>query len=154
MNEAKVYNPVTRRLIKGFGDRLKTAVLFGSRARDEADDNSDHDIFVVIEGLPDNPLERLKQVRSAVLDMPLRVNLIAKTPEQVAANLTPLLLDICIDGVCLYGAEYFDHFRRKALNALEQSGLMRKRVGRDWYWRFEKIPKKEWELTWEGFREL
>jgi predicted nucleotidyltransferase len=154
MNEAKIYNPVTRRLIKGFGDRLKTAVLFGSRARDEADDNSDHDIFVVIEGLPDNPLERLKQVRSAVLDMPLRVNLIAKTPEQVAANLTPLLLDICIDGVCLYGAEYFDHFRRKALNALEQSGLMRKRVGRDWYWRFEKIPKKEWELTWEGFREL
>lgn len=154
MNDAKVYNPVTRRLIKAFGDRLKTAVLFGSRARDEADENSDHDIFVVIEGLPDNPLERLKQVRAAVLDLPLRVNFITKTPAQVAANLTPLLLDISVDGVCLYGAEYFGHFRRKALKALKQAGLTRNRMGRDWYWRFEKIPKKEWELTWEGFREL
>jgi predicted nucleotidyltransferase len=154
MSDAKTYKPVTRRLIEVFGDRLKTAVLFGSRARNEAGENSDHDIFVVIEGLPDDPLERLKQVRMAVLDVPLRINIIAKTPEQVAANLTPLLLDICVDGVCLYGGGYFEQFRGKALNALKKSGLTRKRMGRDWYWHFEKIPKKEWELTWEEFREL
>lgn len=154
MRDDKIYKPLTRRLIEVFGDGLKTAVLFGSRARGEAGENSDHDIFVVIEGLPDDPLERLKQVRMALLDVPLRVNIIAKTPEQVGANLTPLLLDICADGVCLYGPRYFEKFRRKALNALKQSGLTRKRMGRDWYWHFEKIPQKEWELTWEGFREL
>lgn len=154
MRNAKIYKPATRRLIEVFGDCLKTAVLFGSRARDEAGENSDHDIFVVIEGLPDDPLERLKQVRMALLDVPLRVNIIAKTPEQVGANLTPLLLDICADGVCLYGPKYFEKFRRKALNALKQSGLTRKRMGRAWYWHFEKIPQKEWELTWEEFREL
>jgi predicted nucleotidyltransferase len=154
MTDAKIYKPFTRRLIEAFGERLKTAVLFGSRARDEAGENSDHDIFVVIERLPDDPLERLKQVRMALLDVPLRVNIVAKTPEQVAANLTPLLLDICVDGICLYGARYFERFRRKALNALKQSGLTRMRMGQGWYWHFEKIPKKEWELTWEEFREL
>lgn len=151
MSDAKVYIPLTRGLIQVFGDHLKTAVLFASRARDEAGENSDHDIFVVIKGLAADPLKRLKQVRMAVLDVPLRVNIIAKTPEQIATNLTPLLLDICVDGVCLYGAGYFEQLRRKAL---KQSGLTRKRMGRDWYWHFEKIPKKEWELTWEEFREL
>jgi len=92
MSDTKIYKPVTWRLIEAFRDRLKTAVLFGSRARDEAGENSDHDIFVVIKGLPDDPLERLKQVRMAVLDVPLHVNIITKTPEQVAANLTPLTL--------------------------------------------------------------
>jgi len=140
MSDARIYKPVTRRLVEVFGDRLKAAVLFGSRARHEGGEDSDHDVFVVIEGLPDDPLERLKQVRRAVLDVPLRVNIIAKTPEQVA--------------VCLHGAGYFEKFRRKALNALKQSGLTRKRMGRAWYWHFEKIPKKEWELTWEEFREL
>jgi predicted nucleotidyltransferase len=154
MSDVKLYKPVTRRLVEVFGDRLKAAVLFGSRARHEGGEDSDHDLFVVIEGLPDDPLERLKQVRRAVLDVPLRVNIIAKTPEQFAANLTPLLLDICVDGVCLHGAGYFERFRRKALNALKKSGLTRKRMGRAWYWHFEKIPKKEWELTWEEFREL
>ncbi|NUQ44364.1 MAG: hypothetical protein HUU32_23505 [Calditrichaceae bacterium] len=32
--------------------------------------------------------------------------------------------------------------------------LKRKRVGKEWYWKFEKTPQKNWELTWEGFREL
>ena len=116
MSDAKIYKPVTRRLIEVFGDRPKAAVLFGPRAR--------------------------------------HVNIIAITPDQVAANLTPLLLDIRVDGVCLYGAEYFEKFRRKALNASKKSRLTRKYMGRDWHWHFEKIPKKEGELTWEEFREL
>jgi hypothetical protein len=34
-------------------------------------------------------------------------------PEEVEANLTPLLLDICVDGVGLYGETYFQFYRKK-----------------------------------------
>ncbi len=131
MSDAKIYKPVARRLVEVFGDRLKTPVLLGSRARHEEGEDSDNDVFLVTEGLPDDSLERLKQVRMAVLDVPLRVNIISITPGQVAANLTPLLLDIRVDAVCLYGAEYFEKFRRKALNVSKKSGSTRKRMGRD-----------------------
>ena len=154
MSDIQVYDELIRCLTKSFGDHLKAVVLFGSRAKNMASKNSDHDIFVIIEGLPDDPLHRLKQVRHAVIEIPLRVNFITKTPGEVAANLSPLFLDICVDGVCLFGVVYFETFRQKALNALKQSGLKRKRTGQVWYWSFENIPQKEWELTWEGFREL
>ena len=81
-------------------------------------------------------------------------NTIAKTPSEVACNLTPLLLDVCVDGICLFGQDYFDPYRRKALQALQQSGLKRKREGRTWYWQFEQFPTRVWELTWDGYREL
>jgi predicted nucleotidyltransferase len=148
------YNQVICNLQNAFGDRLRAAVLFGSRARRETHENSDHDLFLVIEGLPADPLQRLRQVRTAILDVPIGVNLVVKTPAEVDANLTPLLLDVCIDGICLYGAGYFENYRQKAVNAVKQSGLTRGRIGRQWYWRFDKTPDKEWELTWDGFHEL
>ena len=30
----------------------------------------------------------------------------------------------------------------------------RARAGRDLVWKFPEIPRKEWELNWEGYREL
>ena len=38
--------------------------------------------------------------------------------------------------------------------SLKHSGLKRKKVAREWYWQFDKIPDKEWELTWEGYHEF
>ncbi len=148
------YNPLIKSLCNEFGDQLKTIVLFGSRARKEARDDSDHDILLVIENLPLKPLQRQKLIRTAIWEVPLRINTIAKTPEEVKKNLTPLILEVCVDGICLYGKDYFEPLRKKALNALKDAGLKRKMVGHEWYWHFEKIPIKEWELTWEGFREL
>jgi predicted nucleotidyltransferase len=154
MNDKKVYDDLITSLTQSFGKNLKTVVLFGSRAKNMASEKSDHDIFLVIKGLSDDPLLRLKQVRYTVFDVPLRINFITKTPDEVASNLSPLFLDIFVDGVCLFGVEYFETFRQKALNVLKISGLKRKRAGNVWYWGFEKTPKKEWELTWEEFREL
>ncbi len=149
-----IYQTLVKKLKKAFGDYLKTVVLFGSRARGKTTEDRDHDIFLVIEGLPDGQLKRQKEIRISILDIPIRINTVAKTPEEVEANLTPLLLEICIDGICLFGEEYFEIYRQKALNAVKHSGLKRKQVGREWYWQFTEIPDKEWELTWEGFREL
>jgi predicted nucleotidyltransferase len=123
MNGTQVYEELIISLTNTFGDNLKTVVLFGSRARNMATGSSDHDIFVVIEELPKDPLYRLKQVRRAVIEIPLRINFITKTPEEVTSNLSPLLLDICVDGICLFGVEYFDTMRQKALKVLKQSGL-------------------------------
>ncbi|RMI09797.1 MAG: hypothetical protein D6681_06730 [Calditrichaeota bacterium] len=154
MNKQELYRPLVENLRKAFGDRLKAVVLFGSQARSEEILERDHDILVVIEGLPRNPLYRLKEVRQTILDIPLQINFIAKTPEEVAANLTPLMLEVCLDGLCLYGEAYFRPFRERALKALKQSGLKRVQVGQEWYWRFEKAPARDWELTWDGYREL
>jgi predicted nucleotidyltransferase len=154
MDKTKIYQKLVSQLKKAFGSRLRAVVLFGSRARGEVSPEKDHDVFLVIDGLDGNPLRRQNEVRLAIWDIPFRINTIAKTPEEVDRNLTPLLLEICVDGICLYGEDYFEPYRKRARNALAHSGLKRRRVGREWYWQFEKMPEKEWELSWEGFREL
>ncbi len=154
MKKHSIYNPLIESLLSVFGSRLKTVVLFGSRARKQPKEDSDHDIFLVIKNLSNRPLERQKQIRTAIWDVPLQINTIAKTPEEIEKNLTPLILDVCVDGICLYDKDYFEPYRKKALDALKRSRLTRKRIGQEWYWHFDRIPKKEWELTWEGFREF
>jgi len=152
------YRPIVQALESAFTEQFKTMVLFGSQARGEGQPESDHDLFVVIEGLPREPLARLRAVRATTLlpilnDLPGPVGFVAKTPDEVAANLTPLLLDVCVEGVCLYGASYFCPYRQKALAALRRSGLRRRRIGGELMWLFPRLPAGDWELSWEGYRE-
>ena len=152
------YADVLRVLKEAFGDRLKTVVLFGSQARDEGRPGSDHDLYLVIEDLAEKPLARLREVRMPLLPilhrLPGAIGFIAKTPEEFEENLTPLLLDVCADGICLYGEDYFEPFRRRALAAIEEAGLQRTRSGNSWKWTFPKISDRNWELTWDGYREF
>ena len=152
-----LYGPIVASLRETFGERLKTVVLFGSQARGEATVSSDHDLLVVAEDLPRQPLARQRAVRltlQPVLDLlPGAVSFIAKTPDEVAANLTPLLLDVCADGLCLWGGDYFEPLREKALTALRQAGLRRPALGGGWRWLLPGVPERDWELTWEGYRE-
>jgi predicted nucleotidyltransferase len=151
------YHLVVQALRSAFGDRLKTAVLFGSQARGEARSGSDHDVYVVIEALPQEPLARQRTVRGILLPildrLPGSISFVARTPEEMAANLTPLLLDVCVDGVCLHGAAYFEPYRQRALAALRQSGLRRRRLGGTLMWVFDRMPAYDWELSWEGYFE-
>ncbi|MBM3791575.1 MAG: nucleotidyltransferase domain-containing protein, partial [Acidobacteria bacterium] len=133
-------------------------VLFGSQARGGARADSDHDVFIVAEGLPEDLLGRTRMVRGALAeclaDLPGAVNLHARTPPEFESDLTPLVLDVCVDGICLYGAHYFEPFRRKALAALAESGMIRRHVGRSLFWMFPGGGARNWELTWEGYHEL
>ena len=151
------YQLVIQALRQEFGAGLKTVVLFGSQARGEARPDSDHDLFIVVEKLPAEPLARQKTVRLTLLpilaDLPGSINFIAKTPPEVAANLTPLLLDVCVDGICLYGRAYFEPYRQKAKAALQQANLRRYKLHGAWVWLFPKVPTGNWELDWEGFHE-
>ena len=152
MHEA--YIQLISRLKEFYGSSLKSVVLFGSHARGDARPESDHDILLIIEGMVKNPLKRMKDIRLLILDMPVRFNFIAKTPEELAENLTPLLLDICVDGKVIHDDGYFEGYRKKGLEALRQARLKRRRVGREFSWQFERIPQREWEITWEGYREF
>ena len=151
------YEILLRALKDRFGPRLKAAVLFGSRARDEATPDSDHDIFIVVEDLAADPLGRARQARGALApylaDLPGAINLHAKTPSEFEADLTPLSLDIVVDGICLFGAEYFEPLRLKGLAALASSGMERKHIGRSLFWMLPGTGARNWELTWEGYRE-
>ncbi|MEA3421135.1 MAG: nucleotidyltransferase domain-containing protein [Acidobacteriota bacterium] len=58
------YNSLIKSLCSEFGDNLKTIVLFGSRARKQARDDSDHDILIIIEDLPLKPWSILEDTSS------------------------------------------------------------------------------------------
>jgi predicted nucleotidyltransferase len=154
LSRIAIYQTIIEKLSNDFGSRLKTVVLFGSRARDQANENSDHDLFLVIESLPKSRLDRLREIRKVIWNTPIRINTIAKTPEEVEQNLTPLLLEIGVDGICLFGEPYFKNYRDKALKAIHQAKLKREKVDGVWCWKFDKIPLKEWEISWDGYREL
>jgi uncharacterized protein len=157
MNEQTDYGVLVQILVERFGERLKMIVLFGSQSRGEVHPDSDHDIFVVIEGLPQDPLARQRKVMAPLLpellQLPERLSVIAKTPQELLGDLTPLVVDVCVDGIDLYGQEYFENLRSKVLQALRTAGLQRRRLAGTWMWMFPSLPAKEWAMTWEGYRE-
>lgn len=157
MNEQADYSVLIQTLAAYFGERLKLIVLFGSRSRGNARPSSDHDIFVVIEGLPQDPLARQRTVLAPLLPvlllLPERLSLIAKTPEELQGHLTPLIVDICTDGIGLHGQGYFQSLRNEVMQALDNAGLQRRRLAGTWMWMFPALPQKEWAVTWEGYRE-
>jgi hypothetical protein len=102
-------------------------------------------------------MARQREVRGVLLsildDLPGSISFVAKTPAEVEINLTPLMLDICVDGICLYGDSFFDGYRQKALTVLQQAGMHRRRLAGAWMWVFPSLPSHHWELNWEGYHE-
>jgi len=151
------YQVLVSALVNAFGDRLKLVILFGSQSRGEAHADSDHGIFVVVEGLPDDPLVRQRLVMTPLLPdlfrLPERLSLVAKTPDELLHHLTPLVIDIFVDGVSLYGQECFESLRRQIRQTLQDSGMTRRRIAGAWMWAFPALPEKEWAVTWDGYRE-
>nr|WP_254150983.1 nucleotidyltransferase domain-containing protein [Candidatus Chloroploca mongolica] len=127
-------------------------VLFGSRSRGEARSDSDHDLFLVIEGLPSEPLARQRTMMAPLLPslhlMPERLAMIARTPEEVQSHLTSLVVDVCVDGQSLYGEACFAELRTRVLQAVQEIGLARQRVAGTWMWRFPTFSNQEWAVTW------
>jgi hypothetical protein len=144
-------------LRRAFGSRLKTIVVFGSQARGEAGQGSDVDVFIVVDGLARDPVARQREARGwmidCVADLPGPLGLVCRTPREFESDLTPLFLDVCVDGICLYGDVYFEPYRRRALSALQASGLRRRRIGNAWHWLFPGAPPRYWQLSWDGYRE-
>lgn len=151
------YAPLIAELRARLGEGLRCVVLFGSRARGRGKAGSDHDLLVVADRLPSDPVRRRRVLAEALLPVldrvPGPIGFVGKTTEELDRNLTALLLDAAIDGVCLEGNGFFEPYRKAAREALCRSGMRRERVGRAWMWVFPGSPPKDWELSWKGYRE-
>lgn len=141
-------------LRRGLGDRLVSVVLFGSRARGEASDESDWDLLVLARDLPVRLFQRHRVLKQM---LPLaergRLSLLAKTPQEFEASLPAIYLDIALDGIVLYDPELYVADKLVALRRLiGNKGLHREQSGRDLVWRWQTFPGFGWAVEWEGAR--
>jgi uncharacterized protein len=138
------------------GERLVSIVLFGSRARGDANEGSDYDFFIVARGLPLKPFKRKLFIRTPLKgQFKEKLCIIAKTPEEVKSAFPSLFLDLSLDGLILYDKDgFFSELRKKVAKIASEAGLQRKKDREDYYWQWESPPKGGWEITWSGYREL
>ena len=138
------------------GEDLVSIVLFGSHARGEAKSTSDYDLFIVAARLPARPFKRVLFIRSPLIgQFEEKLCIVAKTPEEVLENFPPFFLDLGMDGIILFDKnDFFRNLQKKIREIIREAGLQRKKSGRELYWEWKIPPRKTWELTWSGYREL
>jgi predicted nucleotidyltransferase len=121
----------TAHMKEHFGGKLRSVCLFGSVARGCASVESDIDVLVVAEGLPDDVGMRLKEtnyihenLKGAAPYRSLRASgkgsLISDlffTPEEIQRH-PPILLDIVEDGILMYDK---DDYLRNVLLAIRET---------------------------------
>ena len=116
-------------LQEGLGERLVAVVLYGSRARDQAREASDWDLFIIASDLPKQLWERhilLKRFLPAAYRG--AVSLLAKTPQEFEEKISSLYLDIAQDGQILFDPQGYAHRRLTLLQDLmSETGLYRKK---------------------------
>lgn len=138
-------------LSSGLGDRLVAVALFGSRARGGGGEESDWDLLVVAEGLPESPLERQVSLKGLLPPGCEAVSLLPRTPEEFEDHVPSLYLDIALDGKILYDPQGYLSERLSRLRRLmEDLGLYREwtEVGQEWRWR--RQPTGSWALRLKG----
>ena len=150
--QKRLLNQAVEALNRQMGDRLVAIVLFGSRARGEAQEDSDWDLLVLAHDLPPRLFQRHRLLKQ-MLPAGSRgyISLLAKTPQEFEASLPALYLDIALDGIVLYDSDGYIHEKLAQLRRLiGAKGLRRERVGQDLVWRWLKFPGFGWALEWEG----
>lgn len=84
---------VVAALEKALGDDLISVVLFGSHARNEADEASDWDVLIIARNLPERLLGRYRLLKRILPPAWRgRTSILAKTPAEFEATLPPLYL--------------------------------------------------------------
>jgi len=138
------------------GGSLVSVVLFGSRARGEAGEGSDWDFFIIANDLPAKPFKRVLYVRKPLAGQFYeKISIIAKTPEEVLSAFPSLFLDLSLDGIVLFDKDgFFETLRRRIRRIISEAGIARKRDNGEYYWEWKEPPKRGWEITWNGYREL
>lgn len=126
-------------------------VLFGSRARGDASPESDWDLLVLAEALPEATFDRhLFVARLLPSKLPARVSAVAKTPREFEARLTPLYLDIALDGQILYDPQGYAADRlAEVQHLLAEAGLYREQTEAGDLWKWKKEPAQPWSLEWK-----
>ena len=143
---------VIESLQRTLGDQLLALVLFGSRARGDAQADSDWDILLIAEELPAGLLQRHFFLKRALPDeWRGRIALLAKTREEFEGGFPSPYLDIGQDGLILHDPHGYAAQRLTRIRELTSlARLRRERRGGGWAWRWEKPPQGDWRIDWEG----
>jgi predicted nucleotidyltransferase len=129
-----------------YGDRLISVVLYGSVARGTMRHDSDMDVLIVAEGLPNGRMNRIQEFeaveemlvesfqRAASRGVTTSLSPVLKSADELQAG-SPLFLDMVEDARVLYDRDgdfkrRIDQLRRR----LTQLGAKRIWKGNAWYW--------------------
>ncbi|MEW6686825.1 MAG: nucleotidyltransferase domain-containing protein [Candidatus Edwardsbacteria bacterium] len=139
------------RLKKGFPEDLWGVILFGSRARSEAELNSDYDVFVIINNyLPHKPIERQEFIMDK-LRKKWGMNIIAKTKQEFESSFPSLYLDLALDGIILFDRDNYTEKKLAQITKLmEEAGLVREKRPYGFNWRWKTKPSLPWRIDWTG----
>jgi uncharacterized protein len=129
-----------------YGNRLVSAVVFGSVGRGEPRSDSDIDILVVAKPLPKGRTLRVREFAAVKGKLSGKIHALAKkgiftslapifkTPEEVHAG-SLLFLDMINDGRTLYDrSAFWESYMRGFQKRLNRLGAKRIVVGDRWYW--------------------
>jgi predicted nucleotidyltransferase len=145
--EPGIADRATQAIARALGDRLVAVVLFGSRARGKANEESDWDLLVVAQDLPRSPLERLISLKQPLPAGCEAVSLLARTPEEFEGHVSSLHLDIALDGRILYDPNgYMGRHLSRLRWVIEEAGLFRESTEAGDEWRWAKEPTGSWNL--------
>lgn len=146
----KEITPVVRALQEGLGRGLVAIVLFGSRARGDAREESDWDILIIARDLPERQIERYRMVKAILPpNWRSRVSILTKTVDEFESVLPSLYLEIALDGLILFDPEgYAKNQLQKLRRLIQAKGLSRERRGHDFVWLWGTFPGFGWSLRW------
>jgi predicted nucleotidyltransferase len=146
----EILSQIVTALQEGLGERLMAVVLYGSRARGQARQASDWDLFIIAADLPAQLWERhilLKRFLPAAYRG--AISLLAKTPQEFEEKISSIYLDIAQDGQILFDPKGYARRRLAELQRLmAEKGLYRKKSSGGEVWRWRQKPKQPWVLEW------
>ncbi|RJR44701.1 MAG: nucleotidyltransferase domain-containing protein [Deltaproteobacteria bacterium] len=149
-DQGKILSQIVTSLKEGLGERLVAIVLYGSRARGQARQASDWDLFIIASDLPAQLWERhilLKRFLPAAYRG--AVSLLAKTPLEFEEKISSLYLDIAQDGQILFDPHGYARQRLAELQRLiTETGLYRKQSPGGEVWRWRQKPPQPWAIEW------
>jgi predicted nucleotidyltransferase len=133
-------------LLRRYGERLYSLVIYGSVARGDASKASDIDLLLVVAGLPESRLARQEEFMAledeveehvtALYEAGYHIDFspIIKTPEE-AGRVSSLYLDMVEDAILVYDRDrFFASVLERLRKRLDELGSKRVRMGRKWYW--------------------
>jgi len=144
-------NKVVEELKEKLTDYLVAVVLFGSRARGDAHEDSDWAVLVIAHDLPDRLFRRYTFLKSQLSPRwRAAISLVAKTPEEFEASLLAFYLDIALDGIVLYDPHHYMQDKLSRLQTLiRKKGLRREQIDGSFAWQWDKFPGFGWSIEWD-----
>ena len=132
-------------------DSLVAVVLFGSRARGDAHEESDWDVLVIAHDLPDRLFRRYTFLKAQLSPRwRAAISLVAKTPEEFEGSLPAFYLDIALDGIVLYDPHHYMQDKLTRLQTLiRKNGLRREKIEGSFAWQWDKFPGFGWSIEWD-----